>query len=498
MDKLLLGIDFGTSTNFITKYDFSKKDAIPIENMGEFGKSNIFENTIYIESSSNIVLGALATKKGLSDPMNYFSDIKRYIVSDNWRERIPHFDNRLFSAQSIATLIFKEIKAKVEKSENRNIDGVVLTVPYAYSDTYRRKMKEAMDDAGINVLKIIEEPIAAAVSFGIFDNNLNIGEKEKVLVFDFGGGTFDITIFEFRKESKTHSKIEVLNTDGVERLGGKDIDAIIVSKFRDYLGIQYDDIKNNIELKKYQENLIKLAIETKENLSEDDEYDIYENYMVDGISKELELDLSRNEFNKWLKENNIIGMIEDALDRTIMDVEPELEAEDINRIILAGGSSSIPIIYETVKKYFGKEPQSSKNLGELVGHGAGVIAGLTEDKTLGYEIIRKVNKNIGIAKGNKFETILLKNTKYGKESSIYNINLENQKNDSFKITLYEGDSSIIEHCEEIGKITIESSLSTNKIGLTLSKDEDKGLIVYHLYDSNGLKIKSDYIESIGA
>jgi len=163
-DKLLLGIDFGTSTNYVTKYDFTKKDAVAIANMGDYGGSNIFENTIYIESGTNVILGQSANKKGASDPMNFFRDIKRHISSDNWSQKISHLDNQTYTAQDIATMILKEIKSKVEKIENRSIDGVVLTVPYAYGDQYRRKLRESAQNAGLSVINIVEEPIAAAQS----------------------------------------------------------------------------------------------------------------------------------------------------------------------------------------------------------------------------------------------------------------------------------------------------------------------------------------------
>ncbi len=495
MEKLLLGIDFGTSTNFVTKYDFTKKDAVAVENMGGYGDSNIFDNTLYIESGTNCVLGEAANKKGLSDPMNYFSDIKRYIVSDQWKQRVPHLDNHMLTAKEIATYIFKEIKSKVEKSENRAVDGVVLTVPYSYGDNYRRRLKESAEDAGMKVLKIIEEPVAAAVSFGILDKDSVHNKKEKILVFDLGGGTFDITIFEFIKQDNGNVKIEVLNTDGIERLGGKDIDEIVISKFRDHLGIQYDDINDEVELKKYQETLTKLATDTKKNLSSDEEDEIYENYMINGDSKELEMDLERDEFNSWLKNNNIIGEIEDALDRSLMDIEDgDIEPEDIDRIILAGGSSNIPLIYKTVEEYFGKSPESRKNLGELVGHGAGVIAGLTSDGSLHYEIIRKVSKNVGIAKGNRFEVILEKNTKYGIESKIHKLNISNANDGDLRISFYEGDTAIVEACESVGYLVVDTAdIEGEEIGVSLSKDENDGRLVYHLYDENETLMKSNKI-----
>ncbi len=496
MDKLLLGIDFGTSTNYVTKYDFGKQDAVAVANMGSYANSNIFENTIYIESGSNVVLGSAASKRGTSDPLNFFRGIKRYISSEQWYQKIPHLDNRMYSAQDIASMIFKEIKEKVEKSENKSIDGVVLTVPYSYSDRYRSRLKEAAEDAGLHVLKLIEEPVAAAVSFGIFEKDLQINHKEKMLVFDLGGGTFDITIFEMEKLGNGQVKIEVLNTDGVENLGGEDIDEVLMSKFRALIGIQYDDIANETELKDYQELLKKTAMETKENLSVDDIYESYAIITINGKTEELEYELSRDEFATWMKTNNILGQIEDAIDRSLMDVGDDgLEVEEIDRVILAGGSSNIPLIHYLTEKYFGKKPESRKNLGELVGHGAGIVAGLTEDKSLNYEIIRKVSKNVGIAKGNKFETVLPKNTNYGVKSDLHTISIQNVQDGELRITFYEGDSSIVEHCEIVGSIVIDvSAVEGNDIGISLEKDESEGRLVYHIYD-NDTEIETNNIDN---
>jgi molecular chaperone DnaK len=291
-------------------------------------------------------------------------------------------------------------------------------------------------------------------------------------------------------------RIEVLNTDGVEKLGGEDIDEVLMAKFRTLIGIQYDDIANETELKLYQEKLKKTAMETKENLSVDEEYDAYETFTINGTAKELDMELSRDEFATWMKTNNILGQIEDAIDRSLMDVGDDgLEADEIDRIILAGGSSNIPLIHYLTEKYFSKKPESRKNLGELVGHGAGIVAGLTADKNLNYEIIRKVSKNVGIAKGNKFEMVLPKNTNYGVESDLHTISIRNIHDGELRITFYEGDSSIIEHCEIVGSITIDvSSVTSNEIGISLEKDESEGRLVYHIYD-NDVEIETNNIEN---
>ncbi len=494
MEKLLLGIDFGTSTNFVTKYDFTKGDAVEIANMGDYGESNIFPNTIYIESEDNIILGKTADGKGSSDPMNYFSDIKRYIASDNWEHRIPNLDYAKYSAKDIAVLILKEIKSKVEKSENKNIDGVVLTVPYSYGETYRSRLREAAEEAGLNVLKIIEEPIAAAISFGIFNNHSEVDEK--ILIFDFGGGTLDITVFKFTKHNQSAIKIEVLNTDGVEKLGGKDIDNILVEKFKEFLGVQFEDINDDINLKKFQNKLLEFSLRSKEILSEEDD-EIYENFNINGVDKELELDLEQNVFDVWLKTNNIVGQIKDALDRVLDDIgENGMEPEEIDKVILVGGSSSIPLIHTIIEEYFEKVPLTQKEPGKLVGHGAGIIAGLTEDSSLDYEIIRKVSKDIGISKGNRFEPILKKNSTYGVESKLYIIDLSKSDNDQFiKVNFYEGDSSIVEDCENIGSLEIE--VKGNKMGIALSRAENDGRLKYHLYDESKTLIETNYINKKG-
>jgi molecular chaperone DnaK len=391
--------------------------------------------------------------------------------------------------------ILKEIKIKVERIENRAIDGIVLTVPYSYGDQYRRRLKESAQNAGLNVITIIEEPIAAAVSFGIFDNNSNI-EDEKILVFDFGGGTLDITVFNFSKQNQSHAEIEVLNTSGVKQLGGKDIDEIIINKFKSMIGTNYEDISNDDELKSYQEKLNKIASENKEMLSEEEETEIYENFSLNRTNKELEFILTVDEFNKWIQTNNIVGKITDALDQALWDIgEDGLEPEDIDKIILAGGSSSIPIIKETISDYFGKPPVTQVNLAELVGRGAGIVAGTFHDESLKYNIIRKVSKNVGISQGNRFISILNKNTNYGIESSFYEFNINNLTDINIKINFYEGDTSVIENCEYIGHLEFDASnLNSKKIFISLSKDENDGRIIYKLYDEEKFIYKLYNIE----
>ena len=494
MDKLLLGIDFGTSTNFVTKYDFKKKDAIAVANMGGYGGNNIFNNCIYIETQGSYVIGD--SKKLHSDPENFFEDVKRYIVDDNKTYRVPNLGNRDVTAQEIAQMVFESIKKKVEENENREIDGVVITVPYAYGKKYRKRLEEAANNAGLNVIRLIEEPVAAAISYGLFGSEIENNKKEKIAVFDLGGGTFDITIFNFEKSDTQHAKIEVLNTDGVEKLGGKNIDELLSKKFMEYLKVEYSDFTKEKERVKFQNELNTVAKETKEILSENDEEDVYKTFSINGENKELEFDISVAKFNIWLKNNNIIGQIEDALERAVYDID--LEPGDIDRVVLAGGTSTIPIIKKTVEEFFGKKTEAKKELGELVGHGAGILAGLSEDKSLNYTVIRKTSKDIGIARGNQFKTILHKNMRYGEPSARMPLKLKNIGNDILTVSFYEGNSARIEYSEKIARVTIEGTMFLSEhIYLSLIREDKKdSKIKAYFYDQDKNLVCEKYLEDI--
>jgi len=492
MDKLLLGIDFGTSTNFVTKYDFGKQDAVAVANMGGYGGTNIFDNCIYIQGEDSYVIGD--SKRQHSDPENFFEDVKRYIIDDNKRYRVPNLNNRDVTAQDIAEMVFKAIAKKVEKNENRKIDGAVITVPYSYGKKYRQRLQESATNAGLNVIKLIEEPVAAAISYGIFGDKIEDNKKEKIAVFDLGGGTFDITIFNFEKSNAQNAKIEVLNTDGVEKLGGKTVDELLSKKFMEYLKIDYSIFAKDRERNKFQSDLNELSKNTKECLSYDDE-EVIKTLSINGENRELEMEISVNDFNSWLRDNNIIGEIEDALDRAIYDID--LEPEDIDRVVLAGGTSTIPIIKQVVEDFFGKKSEAKKDLGEFVGHGAGILAGLSEDGSLQYTVIRKTSKNIGVASGNKFKKILHKNTKYGEESAQMALKLINRE-EFLNVSFYEGDSARIEDSEKIGKVEIDGSdFSSEQIYISLIREDKKdSKIKAFFYDRDKNLVCEKYLEDV--
>ena len=413
-------------------------------------------------------------------------------MDDSWKKRVPNLNNREVSAQDIAEMIFKSIKIKVEAIENRAIDGVVITVPYSYGKTYSQRIKQSAENAGLKVIQLVEEPVAAAISYGLFGDDIQNNQKEKIAVFDLGGGTFDITIFNFEKSDNQHAKIEVLNTDGVERLGGKNIDEILANNFKNILKVEDYDFLKEKERQIFQSELFDIARKTKETLSVEEDDEIYKLININSKDHLFEKIFKVEELNTLLKNNNFIGKIEDALWRAVNDID--LKPSDIDRIVLAGGTSTIPIVKKVVEDFFGKKTEAKKSLGELVGHGAGILAGLSEDSSLQYTIVRKTSKNIGIAQGNRFKHILNKNFRYGEQSVKKPIKLKNRKSE-LTITFYEGDSAEIENCEKIGHILIDGTLFKDEnIYISLVKeDKSDSQIRCYIYDKEKSLVIDDYL-----
>ncbi len=496
---LYLGIDFGTSTMFVTKYDFVRNNAVPVANLGQFGGSNIFENVIYIENDKNNIIGNTATTRGSADPLNFFKDIKRFIVTNDTFYTVKNLNNRRVKPIELATMIFSSIKNKVESNENRKIDGVVITVPYSYSENYRKLIVQSAENAGLTVIGLIEEPVSAAISFGMLNQTIQTNNhQENIVVFDFGGGTLDTTLINF-KNNQTNVTLEVLNTDGVENLGGNDIDFLITEEFRKKLNVNWQDFSNENERAKFKLTLYTLARQTKELLSTDDEYEIFEVFVVNGKEKTLDFTFNRNDLEKLLRVHNVLGRIQNSLEQLFYsDNNLTIEPKDIDRVILAGGSSAIPAIKKLLHKFFGKEPESRPNLNELVGHGAGIVAGMTKGGNVTFKVIKKTSKSIGIAQGTSFKPILSKNHDYGIESSKQDYYFaNNQNNTNLTIYIYEGDSSQIDNCTKIGKVIFNTqNLTNNRVRISISRESLQNQIEVKFYNEQDLLIQTAEMTSV--
>lgn len=478
--SLYLGIDFGTSTNVVTCWDEVKKkvNCIPL---GKFGNPNVFPNVIYYQSPTNIIVGDEAVEKGKQNPENAVFAIKRQLESPEFHRYIPSL-GRSLGSEDIAADIFSWIKRKVENAYGgQSVDGVVISVPFAFQNRERKRIERAAQQAGLPVLGLIEEPVAAAISFGLMEQ-AERGKAEKILVFDLGGGTFDVTIFDFRKQSDRQFAIKVITTDGAKNLGGIDIDNMIVDKILEKMTNAFPEYKLETRKSDLQEQEVfkihQLAVESKELWSTEEEADFFfestfgEDFCFDET-------IGRDDFDTWLKKflNDVENVLDDAL------TDADLDPENIDRIIMVGGTSNIPVIRDKVREYFGKEPQKAESLTLMVGEGAGIYCGLKYvEKSLECKISVGVSQNIGVKWGGHFLEMLERNTLYGTPSQIKILTIRQPGQKEVVIPIVQGNS--IQNAR-VGSVSvspeIQQKLNGGKLGLKLNTDVNNGTINYELY-----------------
>lgn len=464
---MYLGIDFGTSTNYIVKVNLEDEKVVQVDNIGEFGESALLDNAIYY-GKNEILIGKSAIKRSESDPRNLFRYIKSELGTDKEKINIPR-QNRNVLPREIASDIFKSIKSKIENLYNKElIEGVVITVPFDYRHKERKDIREAAKMAGLNVLGLIEEPLAASISTNI----RKVGDGIE-LVFDLGGGTLDITIANVRRE-KEKLIIETLNTEGSKNIGGRYIDEAILN----YIG-NHKNIEGigTIERKRLLERIRK----EKENLIDDDEGEIF--YKLKN-GERIEEEFSEEILERILDDNGVLDEIKELLVEAIEDAN--IEKEDVVRVIFVGGATKLNIIKKIVENFFGDSIEYINYREQrLVGEGAGYyLMDLLQEKNR-YKIIPKLNHSIGIDRSGKLEKIVEKNFEYNKESKIKEFIYEkNRKENELKV--YQGESRIVNDCVEIGKIRINTDELYGKIGISFEIDKN-GIIKYNIYDMNNGK-----------
>lgn len=467
--SIYLGIDFGTSTNYIVRWDLDKK-IIKEEPFGDFGESNVVDNVIYYTNTEKVI-GDPALRRGTVDPLNMVKYIKREIDNDNWTTHIKAL-NKDITSKDITTDIFREIRKKVESNHGGEIiEGAVISVPFAFLYKERQKIKKAAMDAGINVLGLIEEPVAAAIRSLDFKENLVTDNKKILMVFDFGGGTLDVTIFSCFKDNDIIN-LEVLNTTGDKHLGGKDITLYLVDYLLKSINLDITSLNKNSKIEILNE-LSNMADDIKEEISENGEADIFFNMGEFEIEKEI----NEEEFENIIINKGIKGKIKDILEESVYEID--LKIEDIDDIILIGGSSKLSIVKKIIKEIFEKEPVEFEEPNRLVGEGAAIYCGNILDNNLKYNITHRLSQSIGREKDGQFYPMINKNSIYGVKSNLEKIYIGNKK--EILIDIYQGNSYDIKKCSKIGCIKIiRDDIKHESIQLELELDENC-VIKYYIY-----------------
>ena len=367
----IIGIDLGTTNSCVAVFEGNE----PVVIANSEGKRTTPSVVGFVENGERKI-GDPAKRQAITNPKNTVYSIKRF-MGENWQQtekeiaRVPYtvvneggyprvdINGRKYTPQEISAMVLQKMKKTAEDYLGQEVTDAVITVPAYFSDSQRQATKEAGQIAGLNVKRIVNEPTAAALAYGVDKANKDM----KIAVFDLGGGTFDISILEFGG-----GVFEVLSTNGDTHLGGDDFDQVIidwlVQEFKNDEGANLKD--DPMAMQRLKEAAEKAKIELSSSTST--EINLPYIMPVGGIPKHLVKSLTRSKFEQLA--HDLIQACLAPCQKAISDAK--LTTADIDEVILVGGSSRIPAVQTLVKNYFGKEPSKGVNPDEVVAVGAAI------------------------------------------------------------------------------------------------------------------------------
>jgi molecular chaperone DnaK len=418
MKKMKIGIDLGTTNSVVAYFDNGTIEYLRFRNRESL-------SSVMLYKDEKVIIGEMAKKKAVAYPKNFIKSSKTF-MGDN--EKIWDIEDKSFTPTDVATEILKEIKKNLEKKFSDVSEFVaVITVPAYFTSTQIDETKKAGEKAGFIIKQIITEPVAAAVAYG-FEDEVN----QKLFIVDIGGGTFDTSILKVSNES-----FETLNIDGDNKLGGDDFDNYILEYLLKHIRKEYgvnlaSFEKSGIpedEYVKAKQILVTKSEEIKKELSEYEEVEVEISNLLSGYN--LSTKTTREEFEDI--SSLTIDKIKRIIKRTLENFQ--FSSDDIDKVVLVGGTSKIPIVREFVTELFGKPPYSDKPLDKLVAMGAAIVA--EDDNSVKIKDI--ISHSLGIELvNNRFSPILKKNQNYPiSHKEVYTTVMDFQT--MLDINVYEGE-----------------------------------------------------------
>ena len=382
-----VGIDLGTTNSVVAVLEGGEPTVIAN------AEGNRTTPSIVAFKGEEVLVGELAKRQAITNPDNTVRSIKRQIGT-NWKEK---FENKDYTPQEVSARILQKLKRDAESYIGEDVTDAVVTVPAYFNDAERQATKEAGQIAGLNVLRIINEPTAAALAYGLENN-----EDQKILVYDLGGGTFDVSVLEI-----SEGVFEVKSTSGDSKLGGDDWDERVmewlVDKFKSSTGIDISEDK--MAMQRIKEGAEKAKIE----LSSTTETEINLPFITanDSGPQHLLEKLSRSEFEKIT--SDLVDRTKDPVNKAVEDAG--LSFSDIQHIILVGGSTRIPSVQTVVKSMTGKDPSKGVNPDEVVASGAAIQAGVLKGDVKDVLLLDVTPLTLGVeTKGGIMTKMIERNT----------------------------------------------------------------------------------------
>jgi len=470
-ERIIVGIDLGTTNSLIAYINDGQPTVMPDHD----GKSVLVPSVIYFDENDLASIGEIAKDKLISDPSRTIFSVKRlmgrsfndvenskdffsYEILDTDVESLVKVKSgkKYYTPVELSAIILKELKARAELVLNQEVHECVITVPAYFNDSQRQATKDAGKLAGWNVLRIVNEPTAAALAYGF---NKTSEKSKNIAVYDLGGGTFDLSVLTLEE-----GIFEVLSTKGDTWLGGDDIDQAILQLIATKFQIDLDSLSTS-----ERQQLRLFAEESKKQLSQKDDHSFI------FLGKEITV-------NKAAVDAAIQPIIQKTIDLTINALkDAELKTQDIDDIIMVGGSTRIPAVKDAVSKFFGKKVNDSIDPDQVVALGAAVQADILAGNQSNLLLLDVTPLSLGIeTMGGLMDVIIPRNTKIPSSAGRnYTTSIDGQIN--LKIAVYQGERDLVQNNRKLGEFILKGippmSAGLPKIEVSFWVDADGILIV---------------------